>query len=549
MNVVILGIDGATFDLLKPWAEQGKMPNLARLLALGAHGTLHSTVPPYSAQAWVSMMTGKSPAKHGVVDFFEQDSNHVRRGYASSTQIEGEAIWDTVSRHGKRVGIVNVPLTYPPLSVNGYMVSGFMTPKGREDYTYPSELRDEILGVTGEYNPDPWDPLTPSQDLNSFVHWMEIAEQAALYLLDRRGGDLYINVIQVLDQLQHLFWDILSNPAMQTESASRLWPLIERCYANLDEAIGQRLDRLSPDTTLFLVSDHGFQPVKTWFNVNRWLAQAGFLKFEQGQMGVKSVLAQVGLTRENIKALIRRVDSLGLRRRVGRLTRATISRKLGESLALPIDWAQTVAYSGTRTNEGIFLNVKGRDPQGIVEPGAQYEEIRERIMNELSRLVDAETGERVVTAVYRREDVHQGKYLDLMPDILFCLDDKPYLVSDSTTTTRVFDPISRDYVQGRHHSLGIVAAYGAGVAKGANTRDAHIVDVAPTILYAMGLPVPRDMDGRVLTEAFDPDYVAKHPIEYEDPSVTGRDPEQRQQYTQEEEEEMQRRLQGLGYVS
>jgi len=552
VKVIILGIDGATWDLLRPWSDEGGLPDLARVLEGGAHGKLRSTIPPYSAQAWVSMMTGKSPAKHGVVDFFEQDAGRKRRGYASSTLIDGEAIWDTLGRHSKRVGIVNVPLTYPPLPVNGYMVSGFMTPKGRDDYTYPRELREEILGLTGEYDPDPWDPLTPSEDLGSFVHWLDIAEQAARYLEEKHSTDFFISVIQVLDQLQHLFWDALaSKEARREPQMQRLWPLIASCYKTMDEAIGHRLDRLDEDTTLFLVSDHGFQAVNTWFNANRWLAEQGFLRFSQDQMGwTKSTLARIGLTRENIKAFIRRVDRQGLRRHVGRLTRATISRKLGETLALPIDWSQTVAYSGTRTSEGIYINVKGREPHGIVEPGTEYEEIRTQVMERLAALVDPNTGQPVVSAVYRREDVHAGEHLELMPDIFFSLDSKPYLVSDSTTTTQVFDPIPKDYVQGRHHSQGLFAAFGSHIAAGGEVRDANIVDIVPTVLYAMNLPVPTDVDGHVLEDAFTEEYRKAHPIRYEEPVAGGaKGAPPTIEYTDEEEEAMQRRLKGLGYVS
>jgi len=552
VKVIILGIDGATLDILGPWSERGGLPNLARVLEGGAHGRLRSTIPPYSAQAWVSMMTGKSPAKHGVVDFFEQDANRTLRGYASSTLISGEAIWDILGRHSRRVGIVNVPLTYPPLPVNGYMVSGFMTPKGRDDYTHPRELREEILGVTGEYDPDPWDPLTPTKDLGSFVHWLDIAERAARYLEEKHPADFYISVIQVLDQLQHLFWDALANQKARTEPQMRkAWPLIQRCYETMDAAIGYRLDRLSEDTILLLVSDHGFQAANTWFNANRWLADQGFLCFSEDQVGwTKSTLARIGLTRENIKALIRRVDRFGLRRHVGRLTRATISRKLGETLAVPIDWSQTIAYSGTRTSEGIYINLKGREPHGIVEPGNEYEEARTRIMESLLALVDPSTGQPVVSAVYRREDVHSGEHLELMPDIFFSLDDKPYLVSDSTTTTRVFDPIPKDYVQGRHHSQGLFAAFGTNIAAGGKVESANIVDIAPTVLYAMDLPIPTDMDGRVLKEAFTEEYVQAHPVRYEEPVVVGRKgAPPTVEYTDEEQEAMQRRLRGLGYVS
>jgi predicted AlkP superfamily phosphohydrolase/phosphomutase len=313
----------------------------------------------------------------------------------------------------------------------------------------------------------------------------------------------------------------------------------------MDQAIGQRLGWLDADTTLFLVSDHGFQHVDSWFHVNRWLAETGWLQFSGGQ----SSLARLGLTRAGIQSLVRRLDAFGLRRHVGRFTRAAIANKLGDTLAQPVDWTRTVAYSGSRTSEGIYINLQGREPQGIVAP-AEYESVRERIMAALAAATDARTGEGAVSAVYRREDVQSGPFLPGMPDIFFSLDDKPYLTSDSTTAMRAFEPMSKHDVQGRHHSLGILALLGPHVVPGLELQGANIVDVAPTLLYAMDLPIPTDMDGRVLEEAFDDDFRRTHPVRREEPGASrARTAQADPVYTDEEEAEMQRRLQGLGYLS
>ncbi len=548
-RVIVLGIDGATFDLLLPWAEKGKLPNLQRALQQGSYGVLHSTIPPYSAQAWVSMMTGRQPSKHGVVDFFERQPGRQQHAFISSALIEGETLWDALGRHGKRVGVVNVPLTYPPLPVNGYMVSGFMTPRGRDDYTYPAELRDEILAVTGQYDPDPWDLLSPDQDLASIQRWMGIAEQAARYLHDKHPVDIYISVIQALDHLQHHFWDDLADEKVRGEVDGTVQAKLQGFYTAMDEAIGVRLQWLDDDTTLFLASDHGFQPVNSWFHVNRWLAEQGFLRFATADAGgFRRAFTHLGWSRETLKQWVRRLDPLGLRRVLGRFTRAAIADKLDDTLSLPIDWAHTVAYSGSRTSEGIYINVKGRELGGVVEPGQEYEEIRASIMDALSTLVDPRTGQPAVSGVYRREDLYAGPYVEQMPDILFALDDKPYLVSESTVAKAVFTPFTEDGVTGRHHSRGLFAAMGPHIRRGV-TAQASIVDIAPTILYALDLPVPRDMDGRVLEEVFTAQYRAAHPLRYEDAkSSAPGSGEEAQGYSEEEEQEMLRRLRGLGYI-
>lgn len=548
-RVIVLGIDGATFDLLLPWVEQGKLPNLQRALQQGSYGVLRSTIPPYSAQAWVSMMTGRQPSKHGIVDFFERQPGQQQHAFISSTLIQGETLWDILGRHGKRVGVVNVPLTYPPLPVNGYMVSGFMTPRGRDDYTYPPELRAEIVAITGQYDPDPWDLLSPDQDLASIERWMSIAEQAARYLHDRHPVDVYVSVIQALDQLQHHFWDELTHEGAQRTPEGTVQANLQEFYTALDEAIGVRLQWLDEDTTLFLASDHGFQPVHSWFHVNRWLAEEGFLRLGAADAGaLRRAFTRVGWSRERLTKWVRRLDPLGLRRVLGRFTRAAIADKIDDTLALPIDWAQTVAYSGSRTSEGIYINLKGRELGGVVEPGKEYEQTRARIMDALSALVDPRTGQPAVSAVYRREDLYSGPYLEQMPDIVFALDDRPYLVSESTVARAVFTPMDADAVTGRHHSRGLFAAMGPYI-KGGATAQANIVDIAPTILYALDLPVPRDMDGRVLEEVFTPQYRAAHPLRYEE-SESGEPSggEEARGYSEEEEQEMLRRLRGLGYI-
>jgi predicted AlkP superfamily phosphohydrolase/phosphomutase len=496
------------------------------------------------------MMTGRQPSKHGVVDFFQREAGRPQHAFISSALIGGEAIWDVLGRYEKRVGMVNVPLTYPPLPVKGYMVSGFMTPKGRSDYTYPPDLLAEILGVTGKYDPDPWDLIRPDQDLASFSDWMGIAEQAAMYLHAKYPVDLYASVIQALDHLQHHFWDLLVNEqARRTAEGTRMWPTLQACFTAMDEAIGKRLEWLDGETTLFLASDHGFQTVDTWFHVNRWLSTEGLLSFARAGGGAfKSALSRVGWSRENLKRLVRRLDPLGLRRLLGRFTRAGIADKLDDALALPIDWSQTVAYCGSRTSEGIYINLKGRELYGIVEPGQQYEEIRSRIMAGLASLVDPDTGQPVVSELHRREELYSGPYLEQMPDILLVFDDKPYLVSESTTSREVFTPIGKDNVTGRHHSQGLFAAVGPHIVPGSIPR-ANIVDVAPTILYALGLPIPPGMDGTVLEEIFSEEYRQAHPLRYEQPQASSREgSEKAPSYSEEEEEEMQRRLRSLGYM-
>jgi predicted AlkP superfamily phosphohydrolase/phosphomutase len=233
---------------------------------------------------------------------------------------------------------------------------------------------------------------------------------------------------------------------------------------------------------------------------------------------------------------------------MGRLARVTLGRQLESKLVPPIDWSRTKAVSGSPATEGIFLNVTGREREGIVEPGQAYEALREQLIADLSALRDPESGGAVVTAVHRREDIYEGPFLDLLPDLVFDLGDGPYLASDALVASQVLEPLPGDYLQGRHRSKGVFAAVGPGIGEGQRIEGARIIDVAPTVLYSLGLPIPEDMDGRPMLEIFDEEYRARHPVEYASPELP-EGPAPEPTYDEEDAAEMERRLRGLGYVS
>ena len=560
-KAIILGLDGATFDVLLPRVERGEMPHLAALLEEGVWGGLQSTIPPFSAQAWVSLVTGKNQARHGVVDFWERSPDlppgH-RRNFVTARSIHGETLWQTVGRHGLRVGVINVPVTYPPQAVNGYLVSGLLTPQGKDDFVYPAGLQDDILAQVPDYNPDPFDPVgAGKKQVLEIEDWMVKHEKVARYLIGREPADLSFSVVQALDFLQHLFWDDVVAGTNRVGYTS----VIRRCYGLADEIIGYRRQMLDERTNLFLVSDHGFGPVRKWFHVNRFLQDRGFLVLGEAPGGtLSSALARLGLTPQRLRGLVRRLDMLGLRRGVGRLARVTLGRRLDSALSLPIDWSRTQAVAGSPATEGIFINLKGREPQGIVERGGPYEALREQLMAELADLRDPETGEPVVRAVFRREELYEGPFLNLLPDVVFDLGDGLYLASDAAPVPAsarqrggeraVLEPLPRDFLQGRHRPTGIFVAVGPDICRGEEGRieGVRIIDVAPTVLYALGLPIPEDMEGRPLLEIFSPDFRATHPLRYTRPALTDEPPSE-SDYDEEDAAEMERRLRGLGYVS
>lgn len=535
-RVIILGLDGATFDLLLPWVREGKLPYLAQLIKMGTRGELTSTIPPYTAAAWVSLATGENPGKHGIADFWCYAPGGMRT-LVNSTSIRAPAIWSLLSDLERHACVVNVPLTYPPSPLNGLMVSGMMTPNRGVTYTYPPGLQAELQHVVGDYMPDPY--ASVSQDarfLRNALYWINQTEAANRYLWARDEWDLFFTVIQAPDPIQHQFWRFLdpTHPYHRPKEAAQYQALLLACYQAMDEAIGRRLDWLDERTTLFVVSDHGFGPAHKYFYVNRFLADLGLLVFDE-----QRAWPMRGRLMHRVRDFVRVLDVLNVRwRLLDNRQREALRHHLDMASTPPLDWACTRAFYGGLTGEGIYLNVSHMD---------SYETTRDLIIVALKQLRDPETGEPVVEAVYRREEIYHGPWVHLMPDIVFSIGDRPYLPSERFSAESVIEPIAQHEGGGRHRSNGVLLMAGPHIRRGHWLSGAHIVDVAPTVLYTLDLPIPADMDGRVLLEAVDPSYVASHPVRHE--VSTGKSHiEPRSVYAKEDQKQVEERLRALGYL-
>lgn len=545
-RVVILGLDGATWDLLTPLLDAGHLPNLARVRAGGAWGTLASTTPPFSATAWTTFATGVNPGKHGVFDFWYHGPDG-KRLPIDAMSVRAPALWRRLSDAGRRVAVIGVPVTYPPMPVNGVMMSGLLTPPGAATFTYPGSLAEELRAATGVYRPDPYAAITQSiAFLRAALYWTEQQERAHRYLLEQEPWDCFIQVTQATDAIQHFFWTYLhpGHADYEARGAARYRALALAVFRQLDDIVGQRARQLGEDDVLLLMSDHGFGEATHWFNLNRFLAEAGFLALSR-----QPALAWGGLTQERILGILRRLDILGLRGRLRNRTRLKFRQQIDRLVAPPIDWARTRAYAASTSAEAVYLNVRGREPDGIVEPGAEYERVREEIIRALAEVRDPATGQAVFRAVYRREDLYHGPYLEHAPDILLAVGDRPYVLADRLGSASVFERIPRQAARGRHRPDGILVAYGRPVRAGTQVTSARLADLAPTILALIGLPVPQEMDGRVLAELFSGVNVAE--VSSSPTPGDGRQPastEAESGYSPEEAAWVEKRLRSLGYL-
>jgi predicted AlkP superfamily phosphohydrolase/phosphomutase len=543
-RVVVLGLDGATFTILRPLMEAGHLSNLARLAHEGVHGQLESVVPPYSAPAWVSLVTGQGPGKHGIVDFWRYDPSTDERRPVDASNVGTAAIWDILGEHGQFVGVVNVPLTYPPRPVNGVMVSGMMTPGEDAAYTHPPGLKSWLKEVAGDYAADPYTSVDRTAAfLKRVLYWVERREAAHLRLLETHPFDFFINVVQALDPIQHHFWRVLdeSHPRHDDDEARRLRHLLLRCYQAVDEVVGHRLGMLDGRTTLLVVSDHGFGPVHRRFNVNRFLLEHGFLVLERDIVPLRSQIV------EGMRTAGCRLDVLNLRGRLlDNRQREALRRRLDQSAAPAVDWSRTRAYYTGLTGQGLYVNLAGREATGIVPSGELYEEVRDSLIAALMYLRDPDTGDPVISAVYRREEIYTGPRVSQLPDVVFSLRDRPYLPSERMAAQVIIEPLPPESSGGRHHPEGIFLAAGPSIRRGAVPDGARLIDVAPTVLYALGLPVPEDMDGRVLTEVFTQEHLAANPVRRGPPSMA---PPAVERYTDRQTDAViAERLRALGYL-
>ena len=308
-KAVVLGLDGVTWDMLDRLCDRGVMPNLARARELGRRGRLESCLPPYSAPAWTSIATGKNPGRHGIFDFWEAGAAGERRP-VSANSARGARLWGIASDAGKRVHVVNVPVTYPPAQVNGSFVSGMMTPGEDTAYTHPPELKAELKALPGGYEADPYAAgLTGQAFIEQTHRWIRQKERAVQHMIAGGDWDLLFTVIQAPDPLQHKFWNLLddTDPRHDPARAAELGPALDEAYRRCDEVIGDRMAMGERGAFVLVLSDHGFGRYERLLYVNRLLEDAGLLVRAGGGRPATGKLS----ARRLISAA-RRADRLGL---------------------------------------------------------------------------------------------------------------------------------------------------------------------------------------------------------------------------------------------
>lgn len=529
--VLVIGLDGASPYLVRRFIDAGHLPNLAALADRGVLTTLFSTPNAMSPAAWSSFVTGLNPGNHGVFYFLDRVPGTYQTRYVNGRCRAGTPLWSALSAHGLRVCSLFVPLTYPAVKVNGLLASGWLAPSLNDPaYAYPPDLVHRMLSIAPEFRLHTG--MTEfvrrgryAKALERKISSLQAKAKIATELLASESWDLFVVVFDETDPVQHYFWHFFDpgHPNHSREGRCAFGDAILRVYRAADEAIGKLLALTDDDTNVFVISDHGCGP-----NQRAHLYLRGLLR----ACGMETPARRTLLSRAagvTYSALTHSLPS-ALKHRMAARFRRVHERIEALSFAGDIDWSATRAY--TFWSSGCsepWINLRGREPQGIVEPGAEYDMVADDITIALLTARDALTGRLVAESVLRRENVYWGPYLDRAPDLL--VNWRPDLVVGGLRCATgilnrdglaVTTPIAEDLRTATHRLEGLLITHGPNCRSGprptclshapASGPQLHpaalfscthsINDLAPTIYALLGVPPPHPLDGRPWHDLF-----------------------------------------------
>jgi predicted AlkP superfamily phosphohydrolase/phosphomutase len=527
----VLGLDGVPWSLVEKWMDEGELPTFERLRREGAAGPFESTVPANTPVAWPSIATGCDPAGHGLFEFMKLNRQYGQRPNTGADRTR-PAVWDMVSP----AVVGNVPMTFPAREFDGEMAAGMMTPEGASEFTYPSELGEAIDREIPDYSIGlDWKEYFGRQEafLDALDGLLSDRRELMRLLLDRTDWRLSFFVYTAPDRLQHLIWDEA---------------VLKAHYKKLDDLLAEVVERCEEtNAVLFVVSDHGFGPVSRQVNVNEILRREGLIAREE-QGGVRGLMSAAGFDKDNVLAALKRVgiddDTLVRYLPEGVISQAA-SRVPGNHALYDADFSQTQAF--LHGLGSVYVNDTARFASGTVPP-AEIPTVKRRVTEILESVRDPETGEQPLVVVdpdHGTPDQNGAGHDASDPDSAL----EPDLLVESANGYTVNwqfadEPFSVPEKAADHESEGIFFAHGPGIAAGSRPAAASVVDLVPTLLHLLDLPVPSHADGAVLEEILATQLsAAERPVRTAD-----YDAGEPQEAVDGDFDEVEDRLRGLGYM-
>lgn len=511
-RVAIIGIDGATFDLVLPWIKSGYLSNLKKFIENGSWGYLESTFPPISCPAWPAFRTGKNPGKLGFFDFFVKEKKEYNLKIVDNLS-KLTSFWEYISDNDYKVGIVNVPSTFPPKKVNGFIITSLLTPSTKEIFTYPGILKSEINNIVGEYEID-----VPARSRYIYEEDKYIKDnyrilnkrvKAIKYLIEKYNPDFLTAVFTGTDRMQHFLWRHMdsSHPSHDSKKAKKYKNAIRNFLEKLDKTLGEIINILGKDCNLFIISDHGFGPQTVNFYINDWLVKKGFLVLKKRK---QKLLSKIGISSENISNILGKFKLYNF---LAKIISKFVSPKIPyekfskyisfNDMAKYIDWSKTKAFSMSHNPafHHIYINSKKSFKNGIITE-ENYETTKEEIIKELLKLNGKKVGKSSIELkIINQKKIYLGPYVNLSPDIIFSLNKGGCYYSFGHKNF-IVEGSESQHMSGDHRMEGIFIAHGPDIKKNKKINGLKLIDIAPTILHIFNIPIPKDYDGKVVREIF-----------------------------------------------
>lgn len=497
-KVVVIGIDGASIEVIASLVRKGRLPTFQRLLNLGNWGNITSTVPPISPLAWCSLATGLNPGQHGVFDFISMSYHNGRQKSRINTShvIKHRTFWDFASRAGKKVIIYNYPFTFPQYPVNGILISGFPCPLDSISI-YPAHQKKDLKRQGLEFTAE---PMKVSRDYNlseirelirESISITDQQTQLVNYLKKKNKWDLFVCANTTLDRTQHALWGYLHENNDQKSRILR--EELFKLYEAVDRFISKIISDLPDGTTTFIISDHGFEELDCYFGINNWLVQSGFLRIRRPIIkdgGAKSVLRKLMYKVPQLARLVKLLQIQPIE---------SIFSRLSELATASIDFKNSLAWSdypyGIRINEKQFRTT------------SELERFKRALITRLLSLQENKNGTKVIAEVDTREVLFHGDFLQLAPHLV--LTPTSGFETRQWTKKNIIEYVDKNSGRipktGTHSSAharkGIFIAYGTKTIEPGNTNPT-VFEFAPLVLHALGLTPPHSIMDKRLLEIF-----------------------------------------------
>jgi predicted AlkP superfamily phosphohydrolase/phosphomutase len=457
-RVLVIGLDCAPPELLfDQFADE--LPNIKKMLDNGLYARMESSHPPITIPAWMVMATSKNAGKLGVYGFrHRKPGTYNDIWLANSHSIKEKTVWDILGKHNKKAIVVGVPPAYPPKPINGSSISCFMTPSADKNYTYPKELKQEIQRLIGEYLFDAVFRTEEKDKLLKQLYKMTQQHFTVLrYLAKNKPWHFFMFVEIGTDRVHHAFWKFFDKEHHLYKPNNKYENTILDYYKLIDTEIGKLLKLADENTIVITVSDHGAKRMKGAFCVNQWLIEKGYLKLKETPPS--------GTSLTNTK----------------------------------VDWTKTQAWGWGGYHARMFFNIKGREPQGTIEP-KNYESFRDQIVNDL-KAIRGPKGENWDTKVYTPEQIYPNGIGDY-PDLTVYFDDLSWRSAGTLGYPSYYLPKNDKGPDDAVHShYGVFLYYDPKRKMGGNQiNDINLLDFAPTILKLMNIPLRKDMEGKTIDE-------------------------------------------------